>query len=378
MASQDLTPSPDAQWRLLPHDPTGQEEWGGWLPLPEFFNSWGAGVLTNRNGLAVDVDRRALMTKIRRFADLTVPDSVIEKDYGFSSNYQWNTGRARKSFASQGVRDLAEPYTFRPFDVRWIYWHRNIVYNMRGEKMEVFRQKHAPVGLMFSRNTRHNYYSNVYASRHIADRHCLEEGNVAPLYTATDASLAAAESNLSTQAADAVARIGLRLTPQPHGDLTTSCGAEDLVSAVYAVLHSNNYRSRYANLLQVDFPRVPLPGSLDLFQELTAIGHELLALHLLESPHLDDLVTTYTGPKNPTVARIGWSDGVIWLNARRTNARDGHRAIGAGTIGFKGVPKEVWDFHLGGHQVCHKWLKERKGRTLSAEDIAHTRELLWP
>ena len=63
VASQDLTPGPDNQWRLLPHDSTGQEEWSHWLPLTEFFNSWGAGVLTNRNGLAVDADRRALVRR---------------------------------------------------------------------------------------------------------------------------------------------------------------------------------------------------------------------------------------------------------------------------------------------------------------------------
>ena len=69
VASQELTPGQDNQWRLLPHDSTGQEEWSHWLPLPEFFNAWGAGVLTNRNGLAVDADRQVLMQKICRFAD---------------------------------------------------------------------------------------------------------------------------------------------------------------------------------------------------------------------------------------------------------------------------------------------------------------------
>ena len=57
-------------------------------------------------------------------------------------------------------------------------------------------------------------------------------------------------------------------------------------------------------------------------------------------------------------------------------ARDNHRASKSGTIGFAGVPEEVWDFHFGGYQVCYKWLKDRKGRTLSDEDIAHYRKLV--
>ena len=381
VSSQDLTPSPHNQWRFLPHDSTGQEEWSHWLPLPAFFNSWGAGVLTNRNGLAVDADRWGLMQKICRFADLAIPDSVVENDYGFSSNYQWNTKRARRAFASQQVQDLAERYTFRPFDFRFIYWHKNIVYNTRGDKMEVFRQQHAPVGLMFSRNTKHNYYSNVYVTRHIADRDCLEKANVAPLYTSASKNLIAAKnlSNLSTQAADAVARIGLRLKASEKDaqrDLTRCCGPQDFLSFVYAVLHSDDYRRRYASFLQIDFPRVPVPGSVELFRNLAVAGHELQALHLLESPQLDKLITTYTGPNCPEVGRVAWSDATVWLDAGKTNAREGHRATKPGKIGFKGVPEEVWDFHIGGYQICHKWLKDRKGRTLSDEDITHYQKIV--
>jgi len=38
---------------------------------------------------------------------------------------------------------------------------------------------------------------------------------------------------------------------------------------------------------------------------------------------------------------------------------------------FGGVPAEVWNFKIGGYQVCDKWLKDRKGRVLSGEDISH-------
>lgn len=46
------------------------------------------------------------------------------------------------------------------------------------------------------------------------------------------------------------------------------------------------------------------------------------------------------------------------------------------TAGFKGVSEAVWGFHIGGYQVCDKWLKERKGRTLSNEDIAHYQKIV--
>jgi len=38
---------------------------------------------------------------------------------------------------------------------------------------------------------------------------------------------------------------------------------------------------------------------------------------------------------------------------------------------FEGVDNEVWEYQIGGYQVCDKWLKDRKGRRLTLEDIKH-------
>ena len=38
---------------------------------------------------------------------------------------------------------------------------------------------------------------------------------------------------------------------------------------------------------------------------------------------------------------------------------------------FEGVPPEIWEFHIGGYQVCEKWLKDRRGRALAYDDLEH-------
>ena len=96
----------------------------------------------------------------------------------------------------------------------------------------------------------------------------------------------------------------------------------------------------------------------------------------MESPKLNDFITSYYGPRNPSVGRVGWSDDTVWLDAGKTNAREGHRASKPGTVGFRGVPEAVWGFHIGGYQVCHKWLKDRKGRTLTDNDIDHYQKIV--
>ena len=94
--------------------------------------------------------------------------------------------------------------------------------------------------------------------------------------------------------------------------------------------------------------------------------------HSLESRRraakVNRFITTYTGPKNPTVGRVGWSHDTVWLDAAST--KKGQPAL-PGSIGVRGVPETVWNFHIGGYQICEKWLKDRKGRTLSEDEIAH-------
>jgi len=70
---------------------------------------------------------------------------------------------------------------------------------------------------------------------------------------------------------------------------------------MYAVFHSPTYRSRYAEFLKIDFPRLPLTSDLALFRTLAAKGAELVGLHLLESPVLAHPITRYPVPGNNLV-----------------------------------------------------------------------------
>jgi len=148
----------------------------------------------------------------------------------------------------------------------------------------------------------------------------------------------------------------------PYG-LPAGLTPEDIFYYAYAVFHSPSYRSRYAEFLRIDFPRLPLTGNLDLFRALARLGGELTALHLLESPKLAQPITEFIGGRHPEVEKISWARNTVWLDK-------------AQTVGFRGVPEEVWNFHIGGYQVCDKWLKDREGRTLTDDDIAHYQKIV--
>jgi predicted helicase len=178
--------------------------------------------------------------------------------------------------------------------------------------------------------------------------------------------------NFSAEFLDAMAD-ALNLGRRDRNGLPASITANELLSYAYATFHSPEYRRRYVNFLKTDFPRIPLPGSRALFHSLADLGARLVALHLLESSTLDDLTITYTGPNNPEVGRVGWSEDTVWLDAPM--AKKG-QSVKRGTVGFHDVSDAVWNFEVGGYQVCRKWLKDRRGRTLSENEIAHYQKIV--
>jgi predicted helicase len=88
-------------------------------------------------------------------------------------------------------------------------------------------------------------------------------------------------------------KLGLSFLPDGQGDLKTSFGPEDVFYYAYAVFHSSTYRSRYAEFLKIDFPRLPLTSNKALFARLVPLGKELVELHLLKSAAVENFITSY-------------------------------------------------------------------------------------
>lgn len=164
-------------------------------------------------------------------------------------------------------------------------------------------------------------------------------------------------------------RLGLKFVSDGHGNLASTFGPEDIFDYIYAVFHSPTYRQRYAEFLKIDFPRVPLTSDRELFKKLCILGEEMVALHLLESPQLTQLITRYPVVGDNIVEK-GFPKFVIY-----EEGQPGYVYINKAQY-FEGVPKEVWEFHVGGYQVCEKWLKDRRGRQLSFDDLMHYQKVV--
>ena len=392
-----LEPAPPF-YLLKPFDDAGTGAYYDWPAINEVMDVNVTGIVTARDGFVIDLEPSALLDRIETFLDNRLSDNEVKKRLGLKENYAWRVAAARRELRAATKRKRLEDFVtkilYRPFDERFIFWHPSVVWRPRTEAMPHLLAGEN-VALMTCRQAIGNGWKHLLTTKLIADDSMVsnrtrERGYLFPVYLypgvgRADTSLFSRWAkgkdgrtpNLDSGFVEQIATAAeLRFVSDGRGDLRKTFGPEDVLAWIYAVFHSPGYREHYEAQLKLDFPRVPLPGGVDLFRKLAEAGHDLLALHLLESPKLGKPITTYTGPRNPEVGRVGWSDGTVWLDAGKTNAREGHRATKPSTIGFHGVPEEVWDFQIGGYLVCHKWLKDRKGRTLSDEDIAHYQKIV--
>ncbi|WGK68273.1 DUF559 domain-containing protein [Candidatus Haliotispira prima] len=160
----------------------------------------------------------------------------------------------------------------------------------------------------------------------------------------------------------------LKGTPPKEGNFAPI----DILDYVYAVLHSPRYRKKYREFLKIDFPRVPYPKDKDTFWKLVKLGGEIRQIHLLESPKVEEYITSY--PKagdNVITTSIGQKDWVLF---------DKEKQLGRIKINdwqyFDNIPLVAWEFYIGGYQPAQKWLKDRKGRTLDFDDILHYQKII--
>jgi predicted helicase len=155
-------------------------------------------------------------------------------------------------------------------------------------------------------------------------------------------------------------KTGLSFTEEKD-DTENTFAPIDILDYIYAVLYSNNYRRKYKEFLKIDFPRVPYPENAEQFQKLASIGSLLRGLHLMEnvSPIMGMADFPATGTNK--VESVNYKAEKVYVNKKQC---------------FENIPLEIWGYCIGGYQPAEKWLKDRKVRVLSFEDIEHYQKII--
>ena len=366
---------------------TGREDYERGFAINRLMVTNVTGIVTARDALVIGHSVDELVNRIEHFANQSTDDATIRNHYfgnkktDKADKYEvgdsrgWKLPAARKAIANNHHEALVKPISHRPFDTRQIYYSPDMVDWGREEVMRHMIGGHN-LGLICPKQALEE--PGGFVTNNVIAHKTMSAYNINylfPLYLYPDTSEAQTDLVTVTSAKrkpnlddKIVAEIGKKLKlpfvpdhEDKKADDHSRFSPLDLLDYIYAVLHSPSYRHTYKEFLKIDFPRIPHPADAKTFWQLVALGGELRALHLLEHPALAEPITTYPASGDNMVEKFTFAAGKVHIN------KDQY---------FGGVPEVAWNFFIGGYQPAQKWLKDRKGRTLSLDDLRHYAKII--
>jgi len=357
---------------FFPFDDKLSASYQKFVGINDIFRYYSLGVTTARDEFVVGFSKPELKQRVKVFAN-SADWQIAAKTFHLSDTVDWTAEGAWEKIRDEDWEREIIPYGYRPFD------ERNIIYTptfIERDRFDIMQHllKRPNIALNVTRRLRDPKWKHIFASSTVTDKTILSAKDncyTMPLYLFYDRTPGAggrASGKLSAQAvllfepeasySNREANLDsefLEMLEEKYGKRPEP---ETIFYYIYSVLYSNAYRKKYAEFLKTDFPRVPFTTNYKLFQSLAARGEELVALHLLKSKKLNNPIARCEGSGESVVEKVTYDE-----KQKRVNINPSKY--------FTSIPKDVWEYHIGGYQVAEKWLKDRRGRTLSAEDFLH-------
>lgn len=354
--------------QFLPSGLSSQDVYNEWWSITDIFPVNSVGIVTARDSLTIHFTRSEVRQTVTQFVAMD-PEQARERfDLGQDAR-DWKVALAQEDVRqSRQDENRIVPMLYRPFDVRWTYFtgkSKGFHCMPRGEVMRHMLDGQN-VALIAPRQVKEDWA--VFAANSIGGHKTCSAYDINyyfPLWLlpneepSLDTHLSVRRPNFNPKFLEALAqRLGLQLEGEHH--LPAGISADAIFGYVYAVLNSGSYRQRYAKALRVDFARVPLPVTLEQFEKLSALGLTLVGIHLLRDKGKPPETPAYPKSGTDVVERAefvptgGAGRGSVFINENQY---------------FGPIARHVWEAKMGGYQVLDKWLKDRKGRKLSHDDV---------
>jgi len=363
--------------------------------------AYGTGFKTQQDEFAICFTPEEVCDHMAELLAPEMSEAKLRERYKLCSTQQWDFHAARSALEDTDWRKQLKKCLYRPFDERWTVFSRHVVTNPRLRIMCHLLQPNLGLCIGHAGQAVSGYWSLVLATNLIEDQNLFRRGGnmVFPLYLYASEGTTEQERrpNLNPDFVKEFSeKLGLDFIPDGQGDLENTFGPEDVFYYAYAVFHSPTYRERYAEFLKIDFPRLPLTSDKELFARLVEKGKRLADLHLLRATGQIGDPPAFNIPGSNEVARVRYvemADGRTGVSPvpKRPSSDAGAPTGGTPVVPkgrvyinkqqyFEGVEPEVWEFQIGGYQVCQKWLKDRTikklGRSLNTNDITHYRNIV--
>jgi len=313
------------------------------------FNFNTSGVVTMADNYVLTDSKDEILNRIKDVLYNKPEENQFKEKWKLGKNYsKWFLGSVDKIIFDQSN---AIKILYRPFDFKWTYYDKKVLWRTRYEILKNL-VNHKNIAIIFARSQKNNLWNAIFISDSIMETKAGESSTqsmIAPLYLYADDGTKI--PNLDKE------------IWQKINEKVGKTEPEDILDYIYAVLHSSSYREKYQEFLKIDFPRVPYPEDKEIFWKLVELGRELRGIHLLESDRVTDFITTFPegGSNRIEKGYPKYKDGNVYINE---------------TQYFGNVPEVAWDFYIGGYQPAQKWLKDRREREFTTEDIEHYQKII--
>jgi predicted helicase len=372
---KDYNPiKPNSPWYLLTQSNTEEiEHYYKLIKINEIFPFYNTGIVTKRDNLAISFDPTSLLNRIKTFANRQLSDQEIAEIFGIPirDKDKWDLKKARETIQKEyDISGYIQTIAYRPFDVRFIFYHDIIVARMVSSVMQHMKKDN--IGLTIGRQGQavgiEHLWNLAFITEDIVDLNLFYRGGelLFPLYLypSSEAKKKKGISALTLFEPEEpygkkgkIPNIAVKVFEQLEKTYRKKPTPEQILYYCYAVLYSNIYRKMYAEFLKIDFPRIPFTADYYLFLELSKLGEELAELHLLKHKSLNHPGTKYFGKgDSDKIEKPEYDEEAkrVYINESRY---------------FDNISPEVWNYQVGGYQPMEKYLKDRKGRQM--DDPGH-------
>jgi len=356
---------------FIPRDEELLSHYESFPKITDIFPVNSVGIVTARDHLTIHWTPEEVWRTVTNFTRLN--PEIAREAYELGKDVRdWKVEFAQKDLRDSGPdKKHIVPILYRPFDVRFSYYtgrSRGFHCMPRPEVMRHMLRDN--LALITVRQVAEGIFDHTFCAQSIVEsRITLSNkgiGYVFPLYIyngekkpskrVTGTALILFEPQ--TRYGERDPNIAKFVIGGLQKTFKKAPSPEQILAYIYAVLFSKTYRKQYAEFLKSDFPRIPFTQDHKLFLQMAKLGQRLIDLHLVNSDGLSKPICKYFGKGDSIVEKVLYNGlhGGVHINEMQH---------------FEGISEEAWHYHVGGYQVCEKWLKERKGKKLTSDEIEH-------
>lgn len=345
---------------FMPQDEELKNEYHKLFSIDKIFKLSCVGIATSRDAFVVDFSTEELLKRLKDFIKPASQVEYLKEKYSLKENSKFKINKSKEKLSrlkNEELEKLICDYHYRAFDIRKLIYEDSLLERPRKEVMVNLQDKN--IAIITNRQVKTDYYSHAFATQFINDLHILETAfanpYTFPLYILRNGvekvyfGVSEPETFYKSENFNKEFREYIDKHYNHH------FSPEEIFGYIYSILHSPTYRSKYAEFLKTDFPRIPFIDDRKVFKQLSALGEKLIQVHLL----IDEPKYSYgifMGKGNHIVEKLNYvsekKSGKLYIND---------------TQYFDNVPQEIYDFNIGGYQVLDHYLKERKGRNIMLE-----------